>query len=1030
MKTYEDVLKGHYIFLNLKCVLQMKRIILISFILLNFIGFSQDYFPKNDGVKQNFKNFTALKNATIYINSNEKIEDATLLIREDKVVDVGKNIAIPEGTKIIDLKGKVIYPSFIELFSEFGIDKPMPRPNGNFTPQYDSNREGYYWNDHVKPEYNAFENLKYNEKESNTLKGIGFGAVVSHHNDGIIAGTGILWTLNDNTSNASRIINTKVSQHFSFSRSKFTKQSYPSSLMGSMALVRQVYHDANWYKQGLSKTKDLSLENFNNNRNLIQIFDAGDKLTILRSDKIGDEFGVQYLIKGSGNEFERIDEIKKTGATLIIPINFPDAYDVSDPYLAQQVSLSDMRYWNQAPYNLKILYENKVPFILTCSDLENKKDFLTNLRKAVKVGLPKEIALAALTENPAKILNQENKLGTLKKGALANFIIVSGDLFEDNSNVLENWVQGEKFEIEKYTENDIRGNYSLEFDNQVFELSISGNTEKPEVKVSKDSVDYGTKLTFTEPWINLVIKTNDSSASKYYRLSGIKINQNIEGKVVLPNGTEKKWVAKFKDQVKTNDTDKNKNKQSKNNEMFAITYPNVGYGNVEKPQSNTIIFKNATVWTNEKEGILKNTDVLIENGKITKIGKNLSAENAKIIDATGKHLTAGIIDEHSHIAISRGVNEGGQNSSAEVTIEDVINSDDINIYRNLSGGVTSANLLHGSANPIGGRAAFIKLKWGYNPEEMLVKDAPKYIKFALGENVKQSNWGDFARNRFPQSRMGVEQVYEDYFSRALEYQKEWENYRKNKAKNKKKPRYDIEMEVLSEILNKKRFITCHSYVQSEINMLMKVAERYNFKIQTFTHILEGYKLADKMAEHGVAGSTFADWWAYKYEVNDAIPYNAALMQEQGVLVSINSDDAEMSRRLNQEAAKAVKYGGVSEEEALKMVTLNPAKILQVDDKVGSIKIGKDADVVLWSDNPLSIYAKVEKTLIEGAIFYDLDQEKIVEAKIKEERAALINLMLEAKNKGLKTQAPKKKGVGHYHCDTQGEYCKISHYKHF
>jgi imidazolonepropionase-like amidohydrolase len=527
----------------------------------------------------------------------------------------------------------------------------------------------------------------------------------------------------------------------------------------------------------------------------------------------------------------------------------------------------------------------------------------------------------------------------------------------------------------------------------------------------------------------LVIKNQDTTKANFVRLSGTFVKDLMQGKAVLENGNETTWTA-TKKEVKADEVKKDdKKKEPKVPLMYAITFPNIAYGSTEKPKQETLLFKNVTVWTGEKEGILKETDVLIQNGKINKIGKNLPATNAKIIDGTGKHLTAGIIDEHSHIAISNGVNEGGQNSSAEVTIEDVVNSDDINIYRNLAGGVTSANLLHGSANPIGGRAAFIKLKWGYAPEEMLVKDAPKYIKFALGENVKQSNWGDFARNRFPQSRMGVEQVYEDYFTRAIEYKNEWDAYKSGKSKTKVLPRFDIELEVLGEILAKKRFITCHSYVQSEINMLMKLAERYGFKIQTFTHILEGYKLADKMSAHGVAGSTFADWWAYKYEVNDAIPYNAAIMMNEGVTVSINSDDAEMSRRLNQEAAKTVKYGNVTEEEAWNFVTLNPAKILQVDTKVGSIKIGKDADVVLWSDSPLSIYTRAEKTVVDGIIFYDLEKETENLATIQKERADLINAMLEAKNKGMKTQLPKKKENGHYHCDTLGEYCKESHYKY-
>ncbi|WP_264554456.1 amidohydrolase family protein [Flavobacterium sp. N1861] len=997
------------------------------FFCISFLSNAQDYFPKNDGVKQSFKNHVAITNATIYVSATQKIDKATLLFKEGKIVDVGTNITLPKNATIIDASGKTIYPSFIDLYSEFGIDKPKPTIPKGFSREYDSSREGFYWNDHIKPEYNAYENLSYDTKTAASLRNIGFGTVVSHHNDGVIAGTGLLWTLNDEDNNAKRILNTKISQHFTFSRSKLSNQSYPSSLMGSMALIRQVYHDSKWYAAGNSKTKDLSLDSFIANKNLLQIFEAGDILNKLRANKIGKEFGVNYLIKGDGDEFVKIEEIKKTRATYIIPLNFPEAYDVSDPYLAQQVSLSDMKFWNQAPFNLKIVAENDVNFVLTASDNKDAKDFLSNLRKAVLYGLPKEKALAALTEIPAKLLNQSSVIGSLNKGSLANFIIVSGDIFEEKSTIHENWVQGNRNIIDKMNIEDIRGDYDLTFNNETFELKLSGELDKLEAKVSKDSIEYGTKTTYKEPWISFVVKTKDTVNTSYYRLTGVKNKNTLEGKAILENGKETVWTATKKEITdKKEDKKEDKKNEPKVPEMIPVSFPNIAFGNSEKPKQERILFKNATVWTGEKEGNLTDTDVLIENGKIIQIGKNISNSNAKIIDATGKHLTAGIIDEHSHIAVSKGVNEGGQNSSAEVTIEDVVNSDDINIYRNLSGGVTSANLLHGSANPIGGRAAFIKLKWGYTPDEMIIKDAPKYIKFALGENVKQSNWGS---GRFPQTRMGVEQVYEDYFSRALEYKKEWANFNNNKSKNKVTPRFDIEMEVLVQILDKKRFITCHSYVQSEINMLMKLAERYNFKIQTFTHILEGYKVADKMAEHGVGGSTFADWWGYKYEVKDAIPYNAALMNGQGVVVSINSDDAEMSRRLNQEAAKAVKYGNVSEETAWNFVTLNPAKLLQVDDKVGSIKVGKDADVVLWTDNPLSIYAKAEKTIIDGIIFYDLEKEAATLASIQKQRSILTNDLLEAKNKGLKTQAPKKKEIGHYHCDTVGENCKVAHSKY-
>ena len=397
---------------------------------------------------------------------------------------------------------------------------------------------------------------------------------------------------------------------------------------------------------------------------------------------------------------------------------------------------------------------------------------------------------------------------------------------------------------------------------------------------------------------------------------------------------------------------------------------------------------------------------MVKNGKIEKIGKNLASGNLLTIDATGKHLTTGIIDEHSHIAATS-INEGGQNSSAEVTIEDVLDPEDINIYRNLAGGVTAIQILHGSANPIGGRSAIIKPRWGADAKGLLYKDAPKFIKFALGENVKQSNWQSYSR--FPQTRMGVEQLYVNYFTRAKEYEV--------KKLNGKPYRYDLEMEVLVEILNKERFISCHSYVQSEINMLMKVAERFNFRINTFTHILEGYKVADKMREHGVGGSTFSDWWAYKYEVKDAIPHNASIMAAAGVTVAINSDDAEMSRRLNQEAAKSIKYGGMSEEEAWKMVTLNPAKLLHLDDKVGSIKVGKDADLVLWSDHPLSVYAIAEKTLIEGAVYFDIEKDKLQRTAIKEEKNKLIKLMRDDKSKGVKKKIPVKKQKKQFTCES-------------
>ncbi|MEQ8424962.1 MAG: amidohydrolase family protein, partial [Cyclobacteriaceae bacterium] len=394
---------------------------------------------------------------------------------------------------------------------------------------------------------------------------------------------------------------------------------------------------------------------------------------------------------------------------------------------------------------------------------------------------------------------------------------------------------------------------------------------------------------------------------------------------------------------------------------------------------------------------------------------NLSDGSAKVVDGTGKHLTAGIIDEHSHIGAAS-INDIATNSGM-VRIGDVIDSDAINIYRALAGGVVAVQILHGSANPIGGQSALIKLRWGESPENYKIQGADGFIKFALGENVKRSSNPNSIR--FPQTRMGVEQVYVDAFASARDYEKKWNAYNALSAKEKPsaiKPRKDLADETMLEILNKKRFISCHSYVQSEINMLMKVAEDFNFRVNTFTHILEGYKVADKMAEHGVAASTFADWWNYKWEVRYAIPYNAAIMHRAGVVTAINSDDAEMGRRLNQEAAKSVKYAGMSEEDALKMVTLNPAKMLHLDNQMGSIKTGKSADVVLWNDHPLSVYAKPLKTIIDGKVYFDVEKDEQNNQALDTERARLIQKMKNAKKSGAPTQRGEGRSQVQFHCD--------------
>jgi imidazolonepropionase-like amidohydrolase len=996
----------------------MTKIILTSIaLILSFItAYGQETFPQN-GVFDKRTDHYAFINAVIQVSPEKRIENGTLIIKNGKVVSVGEKLAAPKDAVVVNLNGKYIYPSFIETYSDYGMPKGDKRNQGNRDggPQMLSNKPGAFsWNEALKPEINAAEIFTVDATKAEELRKSGFGAVLSHQQDGIARGTGS-FVLLGNENEHDVILKSKASANYSFSKGSST-QDYPSSLMGCIALIRQAHYDARWYAQNTSDREfNLSLEKWNEIQQLPQIFEVNQRLNLLRADKIGKEFGIQYIMKGGGDEYRRLDAVKSTGSPLIIPVNFPDAFDMSDPFAAEHVKIGEMLHWELASSNPAAIAKEGILFALSSNGLKNLSDFIPNLRKAYQAGLSEKDLLAALTVNPAKMLKLDNEIGTLEPGKTANFFISNGNFLSEKSSIVHNWVKGKPYAIGDLFAQDIRGTYNLQLNGNSFEIAIKGNVDALEATLKKAGTDSTVKadklkISFSNPAISFSfdpIQDTSKKNKEVFRLSGVVSGDNWTGQALAPDEKWSNWTA-----TRTKKFEENDYKMPKPDSVVKgeVVYPFIafGYKSNQIPKAETVLFKNATVWTAEKEGKLTNTDVLIENGKISKIGKNIKTTNAKEVDASGKHITAGILDEHSHIAIQNGVNEGTQSSSAEVRIGDVTNSEDVNIYRQLAGGVTMAQSLHGSANPIGGQSAIIKLRWGKLPEEMQMKEAKGFIKFALGENVKQSNWGERQTVRFPQSRMGVEQVYEDYFTRAREYAEA-------RKKSADKVRRDLELDCLNEILNSERFISCHSYVQSEITMLMRVAEKHGFKINTFTHILEGYKVADKMKKHNAGASTFSDWWAYKYEVMDAIPYNAKIMTDQGIVTAINSDDAEMGRRLNQEAAKAVKYGNMSEEEAIKMVTLNPAKLLRVDKYVGSIKEGKHADLVLWSDNPLSVYAKAEQTYVDGICYFDIKKDEVVRKEMQAERARLTQKMLKAKANGAKTQSVTPSNQHHYHC---------------
>lgn len=989
-------------------------------------GWAQEGFVRND-VEDKRPTGYAFINARIYVDPQTYLERASLLMVEGKVAAVGADIKIPPNTPTIDLKERWVFPSFIDMYgADFGIEGAGPGiPSGYYKvpegAQLSPKREGLYGsNDAIKAEFCAKDALKEDPAAARRLREVGFGAVVAFREDGIARGTSTLLSLSEGPLQE-RVLLAEASAHFSFDPGS-SKQDYPRSPMGAAALLRQMRWDAEWYASPANKKQsNISLAALHSTRHLPQIIEAPHIHFAFLAHNIGKETGVNYIIKGAGDAYQHAEALARRKVVLILPLAYPDAYEVEDPHQALDVSLSDMKHWEMAPANAALLHKAGVSVALTAHGLKDISDFWPQLREAMRHGFSKTAALAALTTQPAQLLKVDKQVGTLKVGSWANFFIASGDVFEDEEAIIyEHWIQGQAHILKDMQAPDYSGEYSLSVGTDSYELSISGPRYAPQISIQASPGDvrsYTAQLQSHNHRIQLHFFPKERPRA-CTRLTGWRTGTHLRGRGQDSTGLWVDWMAQYK-APPSKETQKEEKTALPSPTIGKMYYPFAAYGYDTLPQARTYLIQNATVWTNEAEGRLSNTDVWVENGKISALGQALAPPpEAVIIDGKDRHLTSGIIDEHAHIALFA-VNEWAHAVSAEVRMKDVINPRDINIYRQLAGGVTAVQLLHGSANPIGGQSALIKLRWGQPAEGLLIKDADPFIKFALGENVKRSNAPSAWNKRYPQTRMGVEQVIWDAFLRAKQYGEAWARYKKPPRGKKQgpRPRRDLQMEAIWEILEQKRFITCHSYVQSEVAMLMSLAARFRVRVNTFTHILEGYKIADKMFRHGAAASTFSDWWAYKYEVREAIPYNAAVMHKAGLVVAINSDDAEMGRRLNQEAAKTITYGGLSEEEAWKTVTLNPARMLHLEDRMGSIKVGKDADLVLWSENPLSIYAKAEKTFVDGALYYDRSQEEVRKKALEAERARLIQKMLKAKSEGKGTQKATQAQSSSYSCRT-------------
>ncbi|MFK7766989.1 MAG: amidohydrolase family protein [Mariniblastus sp.] len=1008
---------------------------------------------QEEGLNSNAPDMFAIVGATVHRSPSADPKIETVLVQGTKIVAIGDS-KIPAGTQEIDASGKHLYAGLIDAYSGHSFDFDPDKNgtgywNNKVTPQLktaellsldkldvDKYRKAGFTSALVAPDsgvvqgQSCFVLLGDYAAENSILK-----SNISQH-----------FRLTVSRGRGQGYPNSPMGAYALARQSLYDAQWYQQAWQAAKADPTLPRPETN--------TALANLENTINGDQMAMI-EASNELFAIRTNRFSKEFGLKLTILGSGNEYRRIDEIAALGRPIVLPVNFPKAPDVSSAETANDVSLESLMHWDHAPENPKRLAEKGVTFAFTTKGLKDKNDFLKHVRTAVKRGLPPKTALAAMTTNAAKLFGVEDQVGTVAKGKIANVIITDGDIFAEKTKIVETWVDGVRFQAEHEHLREVEGqwnlkakgfsNYSLVVKENKHVLSgeivsqtvlaerkskkkaaskddtekSESKSETPDSKEKKDQTVKVKPISITGTRLTGAFRTDEFGHKGISLFSLIVSDENsATGQLTLPNGKSIPFSASLEESekaesktgdakvtTKSESTDadaadsKETNKPTTKKESlaasFPVNYPLGAYGRTELPaQPKTVLVKNVFVWTLTEQGNLENAAVLFGDGVIKSIhpsGEVLPTADI-VIDGKGAHLTPGVIDCHSHMATDSGVNESGQAITAEVRIGDMIDCDDMTIYRQLAGGVTTANVLHGSANPIGGQNQVIKLRWGANESEMKFEGAPEGIKFALGENVKQSNW-DNPSGRYPQTRMGVEQIMDDAFRAAIDYKKSrasWEKDRKGLP-----PRRNLELDAIAEIIDGNRWIHCHSYRQDEILALMRTLESHDVTIGTFQHILEGYKVADRMAQHGAMASAFADWWAYKYEVKDAIPYAGALMHQAGVVVSFNSDDGELGRHLNHEAAKAVRYGGVSEIEALKFVTLNPARQLRIDDRVGSIAVGKDADIVLWTGHPLSNFSKVKQTWIDGRKYFDREEDAKTQETVRNQRLALIQKVLES-----------------------------------
>jgi imidazolonepropionase-like amidohydrolase len=963
------------------------------------------------GLRDNSSGYHALVGARVVTAPGQVLDNATIVIRNGLIVSVAANQAAPAGARVWDLKGQTVYPGFIDAHADLGVGE-VPQ-GGDVGPTH--------WNPQVRAWYSTTAGFQDDSTRRRGLRSLGFGTALVVPKQGIFRGQASVVNLGD-VGARERVLRPDIVQTVGFQRSFTLGGTYPNSAMGTTALMKQTFMDAEWYiraqaayeRSGRSILPPETSEALAALGGAVQgrtpvLFQTGSEEEYLRAFAIATEYKLTPWFRGSGEEYRLVDVLKGRTQPLIIPLNFPDAPEVSNPEAALNANLGQLRHWYLAPTNAAQLAAAAVPFAITTDGLSSLNQFLPNLRIAVSRGLTADKALAALTTVPAAWLGIERTHGTIAAGKVANLVVADGDLFTQEASVRDVWVQGTRYGVTRPPQIDPRGTWSITTDDAAgfaATLRIEGpiNRVRGTIELpNRRPVNLASARIISETGrLEATFEGEPLGYQGTILLTGSVRGEEFFGWMSLPNGADPAYRGTRTEAYEGAARGTVAAKVPELN--LPWLRPSMEFGRATPPeQPAVLLIRNATVWTQGPQGRMENADLLVRAGKVVQVGQRLTAPRGAVeIDATGKHVTPGLIDPHTHTGVSA-VNESGFAIVPEVQMGDVLTHNNIWMYRQLAGGLTTQMVKHGSANPIGGENVFVKNRWGSLPDQLRLENAPRTVKFALGENPKRNP------NRYPNTRMGVQEIIRDHFLAARDYEAEWKRWNDDRNKTGIPPRRDLRMEALLDILNQRLLVSSHGYRADEFLALVRLAEEFGFRIQTLQHGVEAYKIATELKNAGVAAVVWSDWGAFKLESYDATNYNARLLMEAGVMTSLHSDDAEISTRMNWEAGKLLR-SGVEEIQAMNTVTINAATAVNIQNRVGSLEAGKDADFVIWSGNPLSQFTRAEQTWVDGRRYFSLTEDAALRTEVDRQRNLLIQAVLAASApEGTPTTRPARAG---------------------